>query len=140
MGNLFSTNNNNVKLMIEYKQQLEELKKQNRALIKLNEELRDEIKNLMNPQTPKSTQLPINYGMSMDLVKKHVREMLEREECNIEYIPDFVERRLYEKIFGMILALMEHTLETSSINFMGHDIRFYITRVNEVNTEVNDEK
>jgi hypothetical protein len=54
--------------------------------------------------------------------------MLEKEECNITYIPDFVEKRIYEKIFTMLLGIIEHALETSSINFMGHQIRTYVTQ------------
>jgi hypothetical protein len=129
MGNLFSANNDIVKyesLVMEYKNQIEELKKQNKALMKLNKDLRKEISQQVSDSS--SSQIPVNQPVSMDIVREYVAKMLEKEECNIEYIPDFVERRLYEKMFGMILTLMEHTLESTSVKFMGHQIRFYVTK------------
>jgi hypothetical protein len=117
--------------------QLEELRKQNQALIKINEDLRKELNgqsihlksfNHGGGGDPEPN-LPPNTSISIDMIRDYVKEMLEKEECNISYIPDFVEKRLYEKIFTMLLGVVEHALETSSANFMGHQIRFYLTEV-----------
>ena len=133
MGNLFSREHTVVQpnlyddLMIEYKQQIAELQKQNKALQQLNKELRKELHNRQHVPGH-AEQMPVNASVSTDVIKQYVSDMLEKEECNIGYIPDFVERQLYEKMFGMLLGLLEHTIETTSVNFMGHQIRFYLTR------------
>lgn len=132
MGNLFSRQNIPPQpnlyddLMIEYKQQISELQKQNKSLQQLNKELRKELHAIQHKQGH-AEQMPINAPVSMEVVKQYVSEMLEKEECNIGYIPDFVERELYEKMFTLLLGLLEHTIETTSVNFLGHEIRFYMT-------------
>lgn len=114
-------------LILDYRQDIRELKKQNKSLMKMNEDLRKDLKKLMNPDRS-GVNIPPNRQVSMEVIRQYISDMLENEDCNIEYLPDFVERRLYEKIFSMLMGLMEHTLETTSVNFMGHQIRCYVTR------------
>lgn len=146
MGNLFSQNNCNSErdpsipqpnlyddLMIEYKQQIAELQKQNKALAQQTKEMRKQYNELYKAvhdqqHTPEhAPQMPINTPISTDLIHQYVQNMLDQEEYNIGYIPDFVERQIYEKFFRLLLALLERTIETSSIKIMGHEIRFYLT-------------
>lgn len=146
MGNLFSQNNDNNgrdpsipqpnlydDLMIEYKQQIAELQKQNKALAQQTKEMRKQYNELYKAvheyeHTPKhAPQMPINTPISTELIHQYVQNMLDQEEYNIGYIPDFVERQIYEKFFRLLLALLERTIETSSVKIMGHEIRFYLT-------------
>jgi len=110
------------------KQELNEIKKQNEALIKINDDLRNElleIKTQLNNNRDNQPQ-QLNH-VSLIGVRQFVAEMLAKEECNIDYIPDFIEKRLYEKIFEMILKLLDHTLSTTSLNVMGHQITLQLT-------------
>ena len=126
MGNLFSREpivpqpNLYDDLMIEYKQQISELKKQNKALMTFNKELRKDMHAQQNVQRH-AQHMPVNASISTAVIKDYVQQMLDKEECNIGYIPDFVERQIYEKTFNMLLGLLEHTIETTSVNFMGHE-------------------
>lgn len=104
------------------KQELNEIKKQNEALIKINDDLRNELLEIKTQLNNNRDNQPQLNHVSLIGVRQFVAEMLAKEECNIDYIPDFIEKRLYEKIFEMILKLLDHTLSTTSLNVMGHQI------------------
>jgi hypothetical protein len=122
------------------KQELNEIKKQNDALIKINDDLRSELLEIKtqlnnNRENQQSQQQQLNH-VSLIGVRQFVAEMLAKEECNIDYIPDFIEKRLYEKIFEMILKLLDHTLSTTSLNVMGHQITLQLASQNSTNVTV----
>jgi hypothetical protein len=135
MGNLIGSRINDTAVI---QVQLEELRKQNESLIKINEDLRKE-QHSNYLKTRISNPLPANTAISMVMIREYVKEMLEKEECNISYMPDFVEKRLYEKIFTMLMGVIEYALETSSVNFMGHQIRFFLTETKVVDDIIKEE-
>jgi len=48
------------------------------------------------------------------------------ETSNIAYLPDYVERKLYVNMFTVLLRMVDDVLEKSSIQLLGHEIRFDI--------------
>ena len=64
--------------------------------------------------------------ISKHKIDEFVEELLKNENVNIGYLPDFVERQIYKNIFGVLIGLMETTLKTTSINFLGHQMSFNV--------------
>ena len=60
-------------------------------------------------------------------IKKLVNHLLENDNINNTYIPDFIERKLYENIFTLLIGLLKDTLENANIKFLNQNIRFKIT-------------
>ena len=42
-------------------------------------------------------------------------------------IPDFIERKLYENIFTLLIGVLKDTLENANIKFLNQNIGFKIT-------------
>jgi hypothetical protein len=126
-------------------EQVKELKKQNEALIRINNDLRKELsehiccaykeKNIHtvttkqsdnNGETPHAAPVSAAAPVPLNNIKIYVADMLAKKECNLSYIPDFIERRLYENMFGMFINLLDHVLSTASINIMDYQIKSYV--------------
>lgn len=57
-------------------------------------------------------------------IEEFVQNILDNPDTNISWLPDVVERRLYNNIATIIINLLESTIENSDITFLGHKIRF----------------
>lgn len=55
-----------------------------------------------------------------------VEASLAKPEGNIGWMPDAIEKKLKSDIFVMLLGLVDHILETTKIEIMGHDISFAV--------------
>ena len=53
-------------------------------------------------------------------------KILKDPSTNIYWLPDVVERKLYENIATVALNAIESTLDTSQVNFLGHKLRFIV--------------
>lgn len=42
-------------------------------------------------------------------------------------MPDFVERQIYKNVFNLLIGLLNKSLSSSSIKFLGHELTFVIT-------------
>ena len=106
----------------DYKAKIAELQCHIDLLQKQNDNLRSSIihtnDRVVNMDKSKLTEL------SKERVDAFVEELLNDENVNIKYLPDFVERQLYRNIFSLLINVIENMLDTMNIQFMGHTITF----------------
>lgn len=62
-------------------------------------------------------------------VKKFVDDILADPDTNISWLPDVVERKLYINIITVAMKSLETVLETSSVNFLSHKLKFVVDPV-----------
>jgi hypothetical protein len=102
------------------KLQLDELEKQNTSLKSINESLNNKVDekiiNIKNEYTKKLSE------MSKTRINEYVQKILNDQNTNIKYLPDFVEKQIYYNVFTMLIKLMDHVFEKTSIDFLGHKI------------------
>lgn len=104
---------NKEKELFEAKNEILELKKQIESLKEINSQLQS-TQNIMD--TVQSHPNPISTKNIEIIVEK----MLNDENVNIKYLPDFVERQLYKNMFKMILKLFDQITNNTSVNLLGH--------------------
>lgn len=109
---------------INYVNKITYLEQQVETLKSLNEELQNRIKNKVSNDASNVHKQNIATKVSTQEIKKYVEEMLKNKDVNIKMLPDFVERKIYQNMFEMILGMVDHILETTKIDFMGHEILF----------------
>ena len=126
------------KLMMKYSKivdskntEINDMKKQIEALQSINHALESKLMSKTNVnQTP-------NYGTMSDISKQKIEEfvnnLMNDENVNIKYIPDFVEKQIYRNIFSIMLSVLDNVLETSSIKLMGHEIVFNLKVDDKIN-------
>lgn len=56
-------------------------------------------------------------------IEEFVDKMLEDENVNIKYLPDFVEKKIYINVFNLVLGLLDNLMDSTKIEFMGHHIK-----------------
>ena len=65
--------------------------------------------------------LPDNE-ISVENINKFIDELLNNKNINIKYIPDQAEREIYKNTFLIVMNVLNQTLKSSKIEFMGHQI------------------
>lgn len=135
---------------IGYEEHLNELKKEIECLKTINHNLEQELQTekeissteLMRDIVNKSR----NTGslVSKQLIHDYVNKMLENPQINIGYMPDFVEKQMYKNVFNMMLNVLDHVLETTKVELMGHEIVFDmrtsdVSGTSEAENETNNE-
>lgn len=114
--------------IISAKNEIKELNKEIEALKKINDNLQKEILN--KPLVLSNSTSGINITtsdlkeISKSKINELVDEILKDENLNIKYLPDYVEKRIYRNVFTMVLGLMDHLVDTTSVNFFGHKLIF----------------
>ncbi|ARF09589.1 hypothetical protein Indivirus_1_212 [Indivirus ILV1] len=98
--------------------QINELSKQIESLKSINYGLELKSKDIDMNQTINLNN-KIN-DLSKAKIDKFVEKLLADNNVNIKYLPDFVERAIYKNILNLIIGLLNNTLNTFSINFLGH--------------------
>lgn len=114
----------------ELHHELKLLKKENQKQLKKFSQKREEIinrieKNNQNVIATDSDDSSFSTNaelLSEEQIKKFVEDLLTDENVNIEYLPDWVERKLYINIFNILLGLLKKTVKSTSIKFIGHQI------------------
>lgn len=109
-----------------------ELEKEVEALRGLNEEMHQKVRagrehTLRAIGGGGASALKIS-SISREKLMAWVDDQLQNQDSNCTWIPDFAERKLKADIFAMLLGLVEHILETTKIEVMGHAIRFELTQ------------
>jgi hypothetical protein len=61
-------------------------------------------------------------NVSDALIKDFVQRLLEDEKVNSPYIPDVIERYVYEPALGKVMNTLKNVLQTVSIRIMDHEI------------------
>lgn len=146
MGTTFSTEDRSLKLN-ETIRKLEadnrELNKQITSLKNLSKINNSTTNKVLSKQTcPKCntcntsiTQPTKVVDVSNEKINKYVEKILTNEETNCSYLPDFVERKIYTNIITIGLNLLDDLLETTSIKFVGHEIKFDLVQSTSTPTE-----
>ncbi len=62
--------------------------------------------------------------LSQIRIDEMVDDLLKDENINIKYFPDWVEKQLYRNVLSLCINLMDSVLDTTNINFMGHQVTF----------------
>lgn len=101
---------------------IEQLKKEIQSLKSINESLEKQLMGIQaNPETPSTEHVDL-HGLSKKKINEFVDQLLSDINVNIAYLPDFVERQIYKNVLSIILGILDNTLNTTSINFMGHQL------------------
>lgn len=108
--------------LMDSKNKIEELTKQLNALKGMNLNLENKISHAKNADNSDKLQ-----ELSKAKVDEFVEKLLNDENVNIGYLPDFVERQIYKNIFNLIIGLLNNTLSTTSVKLLGHELTFMIT-------------
>jgi len=128
---------------------IRELKKENESLKEYNEQLHQKIleidkkvNNRSNKNVDSSVPRPRLSEISKVKLEAHIEKMLKDKSINIKYLPDFVEEALYRNIFGMLLNLLDYTLETANIELLGQQLQLDLKAPSkdEENTEEDIQK
>lgn len=112
-------------------QSMKDLKKELKSLKKINSKLEQELKQkydedieLTQSKTANGMTVKDLTRISKSQINKFVDELLDDEDVNSKYIPDFVERQLYRNIFKILLGTLDNLFDSTSVKFMGHQITF----------------
>ena len=111
-------------------------------IVNENEELKKQIKYLKSVLQEKRKEKPIlkKVGMkietpvSKEAIKSYVDKILENEDMNISYLPDFVEKKIYENTFSILLNLLDDIMENIQINIINHKLVFDIQHEQKLET------
>ena len=104
---------------------IEQLKKEIQSLKSINQSLEQQLISIQDGRInhPTSSNEPIDLNMiSQKKINEFVDKLLSDINVNIAYLPDFVERQIYKNVLSILLGILNNTLNTTSINFMGHQL------------------
>lgn len=122
------------------KKDLEELKAKHRVTVKEYKSVRAKYENL-KMEKEKLEQKQLSQGTQSDLgnpkglikqkvskerIQEFVTKMLENPEVNIGFLPDVAEKKIYENVLTMLLNIVNESVDTVSIEFMGHRVKFFL--------------
>ena len=85
------------------------------ALKKENEVLRKEVDYFNGRRTIKDV-------IDEEQIKLTAEKLIKDKDVNLKYLPDFIERRFYESIIKIFLALIKETCDTTKLSILGHEI------------------
>ena len=111
-------------------------------IVNENEELKKQIKYLKSVLQEKRKEKPrlkkvgmkIETPISKEAIENYVDKILENEDMNISYLPDFVEKKIYENIFSILLNLLDDIMENIQINILNHKLVFDIQHEQKLET------
>ena len=66
------------------------------------------------------------HQLSKEKINEFVKKLLVDQNINIKYLPDYVEKQIYKNVLNMLIGLLNNTLATTSIKFLGHELTFAI--------------
>lgn len=106
----------------EASNQIQELHRQIESLKTINENLEKELSEAKTSKEDPLTAKVQLQELSQQKIDDFVEKLLNDKNVNIGYFPDFVERKLYKNIFTLLLGILDNTLTSTKINFMGHEL------------------
>lgn len=107
-------------------QQRSDLQKEIDALCEVNRQLERQLLEARQrpPQEIQATgQLD---AASKERIEEIVERLLQNADVNIRLLPDAVERHIYRNMFRLLLSVIAELVESSSVQFMGHDIQLQL--------------
>lgn len=75
---------------------------------------------------PAFNTLVVPSGISEDTIRKIVDGFMKNKKINQRYIPDAIERQIYQNVIVLLMALLEESLKTARIQFLGHELTVHI--------------
>ena len=61
-----------------------------------------------------------------EAIRKLVDGILKDKDINNQFIPDVLERKIYENVLEVVMSQIKLTLESTKIEFMNHEINFVV--------------
>jgi len=94
-----------------------------KSKIKTDRELEKNRNNEISEKIQKKVtfELPSNE-ISVENIDKFIDELLNDKNVNIKYIPDKAEKEIYKNVFLLLIRVIDHTIKSSKIEFLGHEI------------------
>ena len=114
---------------------IDELEKQNRELLEIIQRNENKPSSKENSKE-KLTKSAVNKA----IIRKYIKDMLEDDNANVAWLPDFVERKIYENVFTLILGLVETNIKETSIQILGHKIKLSLQEQEKEDCDDNDNK
>lgn len=108
-----------------------ETNKELETLKNINNELENENKRLVekvNKSKEELKETEEETEISRTDIISYVDEMLTNEDANIRYLPDFVEKKIYENVFVLLLGLLQANINKTNVKLLGHNLKFKLTR------------
>ena len=125
--------------ILEKQHQIDEMEKQIESLKNINNNLQKTIQSFdiksfdiksfnIEEHSINNTNNVNNKNKLKEISKKKVNlfveQLLDDENVNIRYLPDFVERQIYRNVFNILINVMDSLVDTTGVKFMGHEIVF----------------
>lgn len=99
---------------------------QNARICELEKELKELKDTIVKQQSDELLKKEHAKQLRTEKVSKYVDEMLKDASINIEYFPDYIERKIYRNVFNLVLNLMDHVLETTELKLFGNELQITI--------------
>ena len=116
---------------------IQELQRQIESLKTINENLEKDLANAKENKNDIVNKVQLQE-LSQQKIDEFVEKLLNNKNVNIGYLPDFVERQIYKNVFSLLLGILDNTLTSTKINFMGHEL--LLTMGPQHNKSVDDDK
>ena len=115
MGNILTNDNPHlINKINNLEKKIEDLSRENN---KLKESIRNENKDKIKLE---------NFYNNLDKsIDDYVDRMLEDEEINSS-IPDYIEKKMYKKVFKSGIKIFKNITDNTKISFMNHNIKIEI--------------
>lgn len=105
--------------------EVKELQKQVESLKEMNKSLENQLAQQSNINSVSLNKKRSRLAkLSEKKIDEFVKEILQNKNINIKYFPDFVEEKIYKNIFTILVNLLDHLIDTTSIQLLGHEINF----------------
>ena len=125
----------------DVKMKMLELQKQNDKLSAINDDLEVRLenskKNLISKNLSKSmdsnnliensdsvSEKAKLSDISKTRIADYVNKMLKDNAINSKLIPDYIERKIYTNVIGLVIGLIDNMVDNTSIRFMDHELKF----------------
>lgn len=77
-------------------------------------------------------QLHLNNNLNKidkETIKLTVKKLLENPDINVGLLPDKIEGKMYENFISFLLGLLKESLDTTKIEFLGHEIQITLRKL-----------
>lgn len=64
--------------------------------------------------------------ISPDSINIYIDELLRNQEVNIDFMPDYFEKQIYQNTFSLLLNIVNETFKKTSLDVLGHEIKLTI--------------
>lgn len=104
--------------------EINELKKQNESLKNLLDI--SERRNITSDNSENNIDIKVLSDLKID---EMVNKLLEDENINVKYLPDFVEKAIYKNVLNLTIGLLSNMLSNAHVQVLGHQVKFELTPV-----------